>query len=451
MKSTGVLIVGGGLAGLVAADQLKRNGHDVLVLEGRKRLGGRIHTTTIAGVPVDCGATWVGSTHEAVRNLAIRLKCELVTQYNSGEGVLSLDGERKVGGLASVSPTVRKDLDRMIYAITELVDQLPAEAAWRHSQAKHFDSMTFGTWLTSKGSLPSTRKILNIFCLVHWGAPIDEISFFNALRYIKTLGGLEAMMSVEGGNEQDRIIGSAHSLVTRLAETLGSQVLVGSPVKKIYHENDGVKVVTESHTIAARYVIVTSSPEHRSTIEYQPELPEGYYGLARSWRLGALSKAFAAYERPFWRNTGLSGEAFSDDETAFLTFDVSPSAEGPGIIMVFCNWRGFDAYGIEERRQKVVDQLEHLYGKEARNLIDYTDFSWGNDSFAPGGPNPALLPETWTAFGRYLREPVGPIHWAGTETADESSGSMNGAILSGQRAAAEVDLRLQKNSKCQQG
>jgi monoamine oxidase len=86
--------------------------------------------------------------------------------------------------------------------------------------------------------------------------------------------------------------------------------------------------------------------------------------------------------------------------------------------------------------------LIHLYGEPARHAIDYTDFSWGNDSFAPGGPNPAVGPKTWTTFGPYLRQPVGRVHWAGTETADETSGTMNGAILSGQRAATEVAARL---------
>lgn len=59
-----------------------------------------------------------------------------------------------------------------------------------------------------------------------------------------------------------------------------------------------------------------------------------------------------------------------------------------------------------------------LIGDSAHRFIDYADFSWGNYSFAPGGPNPAVGPKAWTTFGRFLREPVGHVHWAGTETAD---------------------------------
>lgn len=444
-ESTDVVVIGAGLAGLTAADQLKSLGYDVIVFEGRDRVGGRIHTATIAGIPVDCGATWVGPNHTAVLDLVDRLGCELISQHHAGKGILSIDGKRRVESFGAMSLFVSFDINRILNAMTKLVDELPITLPWQHPNAEKLDSMSVATWLASKHALRGTRKFMNMFCLVQWGAPIEEVSLFNALRYIKTLGGIEAMMTVEGGNEQDRILGSAHSLVRKLADRLGPQVIVGSPVQSIYTEGEHVTVKTETQVVTARYVIVTASPEHRSTIDFYPPLPEQHYGLARSWRLGALSKAFAAFERPFWRDQGLSGQGMTDDETVFLTFDVSPSAEGPGILMAFCDGRNFDAYHVEDRRRRVIDQLVHLYGDEARDPIDYVDFSWGNDSFAPGGPNPALSPKTWTTFGRYLREPVGPIHWAGSETADDTSGSMNGAILSGQRAVDEVVARLKVN------
>ena len=63
-------------------------------------------------------------------------------------------------------------------------------------------------------------------------------------------------------------------------------------------------------------------------------------------------------------------------------------------------------------------------------------------AFAPGGPTAAVPPGSWTEFGSLLRKPVGPLHWAGTETADEWTGFMDGAVRSGQRAAAEVSATL---------
>ncbi|MBB2921272.1 flavin monoamine oxidase family protein [Cellulomonas cellasea] len=441
-RSTDVVIVGAGLAGLTAADELTRAGHDVLVVEGRDRVGGRIRMTQVAGVPVDAGATWVAPDHTAVRELASRLGCEFVPQYHQGKGLISFGGRRRVEGMTALAPWVVLDLTRVMGALQKMVDQLPVSSTWDHPRAAQLDSMSFGEWLTSKRALRDTRKFMTMITLVHWGAPPADVSLFNVMRYIKTLGGLEHMLAVEGGDQQDRVLGTTHTLVSGLAETLGSRVLLGHPVEQITTVEDRVTVRTATDSIDARYVIVTAAPSHRSTIEFAPALPQRHYGLARSWRLGALSKAFVAYDRPFWREEGLSGEAVSDDETVFLTFDVSPDADGPGILMVFCDARGFDAYDEAERRRRVVRHLVHLYGERARRHIDYTSFAWGNDDFAPGGPNPAVGPKAWTTFGRFLREPVGRVHWAGTETADETSGTMNGAILSGQRAAREVVDRL---------
>ncbi|MGQ4485014.1 flavin monoamine oxidase family protein [Streptomyces sp. SAS_281] len=441
-RSTDVVVVGAGLAGLAAADQLARAGHDVVVVEGRDRVGGRIHTVEVAGVAVDAGATWVAPHHEAVRDLARRFDCEFVPQFHQGKGVMSFGGKRKIESATAMAPWAMLDITRILNKLQRMVDDLPVSSPWEHPRAARLDSLSLGEWLTSEHALKDTRKFLTMFSLVQWGAPVSDVSLFNALRYIKNLGGIEFMLTVEGGDQQDRVLGTTHTLVSRLADTLEDRLLVDSPVERITTFDDCVSVETGTHTIDARYAIVTASPTHRSTIEFTPPLPQRHYGLARSWRLGALSKAFVAYDRPFWRDEGLSGEGMSDDETVFLTFDVSPEATGPGILMVFCDARGFDAYDSDERRHRVMRHLIHLYGEPARHAIDYTDFSWGNDSFAPGGPNPAVGPKAWTTFGPFLREPVGRVHWAGTETADETSGSMNGAILSGRRAATEVAERL---------
>jgi monoamine oxidase len=445
-RSADVVVVGAGLAGLAAADQLAQAGFDVVVVEGRDRVGGRIHTTEVAGVSVDAGATWVAPHHTAIHELLTRFGCELVPQFHQGRGIISFNGRRKVESITAMTPWAMFDVARILKVLQKMVDELPVSSPWEHPRAAEWDSMSLGEWLTAKHATKAARKFMTMFSLVQWGAPVGDVSLLHALRYVKNLGGIDFMLKVEGGDQQDRVAGTAHKLASRLADSLGHRVLVGSPVQRITTANHSVTVETGQHTIEARFAIVTASPAHRATIEFSPALPDHQYGLARTWRLGALSKAFVVYDRPFWRAEGLSGEAVSDDSTVFLTFDVSPSADGPGILMVFCDARGFDAYDEAERRRRVMKHLVHLYGGRADQAIDYTDFAWGNDAFAPGGPSPAVAPKAWTTFGQYLREPVGFVHWAGSETADETSGSMNGAVLSGQRAASEVLARLQKKT-----
>ena len=126
----------------------------------------------------------------------------------------------------------------------------------------------------------------------------------------------------------------------------------------------------------------------------------------------------------------------------FITFDVSPHADGPGILMGFVDARAFDSLPTDQRRRDTLRCFASLFGDEALNPIDYADHRWGAEDFAPGGPTAAVPPGSWTRFGPWLREPVGPIHWAGTETADQWTGFFDGAVRSGQRAAAAVSALL---------
>lgn len=162
--------------------------------------------------------------------------------------------------------------------------------------------------------------------------------------------------------------------------------------------------------------------------------------------MGALSKAFVAYETPFWRNDGLSGEAVTDTGPVFITFDVSPDG-GPGILMAFCAPGCYDGLSPATRRNLVVKQLVDLYGAQAGNPIDYVDHCWGTESSAPGGPHPAAAPNASVRYGDALTRPHGRIHWAGTETAGEWVGTMNGAILTGVRAAEQVAALLSVESE----
>ncbi len=96
-----MVIVGAGFAGLAAARDLARQGHDVLVLEGRDRVGGRSFTGSIAGLPADMGGSFVGPTQDAVLALAAELGVPTVPTFHDGKNVI-----RWRGGVRPYSGTI---------------------------------------------------------------------------------------------------------------------------------------------------------------------------------------------------------------------------------------------------------------------------------------------------------------------------------------------------------
>ncbi|WDM17617.1 flavin monoamine oxidase family protein [Streptomyces lavenduligriseus] len=441
------MVVGAGFAGLSAAERLVSTGRSVLVVEGRDRVGGRSLSGEVAGVKVDLGATWVSRRHTAVRDLASRVGCTTTDQFAQGHNVLWMAGRRRTysGTIPKVSPAALVDMARMQAAVNKLVATIDVNAAWETPGAGRLDTLSFGEWLDRKNALPGTRALMTVISKVQWGCTPGDVSLLHALRYIRSAGGLDHMLDVEGGQQQDRIVETTQEIAKRVAARLGDRVRLETPVRCIAQDDDGVTVRTDSGEIRARYAIVTASPAHRAAITFEPALSEQGEGLARTWRMGVLSKAFVAYERPFWRADGCSGEAVTDTGTVFITFDVSPAPGGPGVLMAFCDPRVFDGFSPETRRDRVVRQLADLYGPQALTPIDYVDHCWGAEPFAPGGPNPAVAPYATTSFGKALSEPHGRIHWAGSETAGEWAGTMNGAVLTGQRTAESVITLLSRD------
>ncbi|MFI5564389.1 flavin monoamine oxidase family protein [Amycolatopsis japonica] len=442
--SVDVVVVGAGFAGLTAAEQLASRGVSVRVVEGRDRVGGRSYSGEVAGVEVDLGATWVSRRHTEIRDLASRLGCTTTDQFAEGLNVLWMAGRRSTyqGTIPEISPEAIEDMVRVQTKVEELISTIDVDAAWESPDAARLDAISFGEWLDRNDAAPSTRALMTILSKVQWGCSPGDVSLLHALRYIRAAGGVSHMLDVEDGQQEQRYAETTQEIATRLAGKLGDKVVVGTPVRRITQDDNGVTVSTDSETINAEYALVTVAPAHRAGIEFQPALPDKAEGLAKTWRMGALSKAFVAYEKPFWRNSGLSGEALTDTGTVFITFDVSPGADGPGILMAFCDPRVYDNFSLEIRRDRVIRQLVDLYGPEAGTPIDYVDHCWGTEPFAPGGPNPAVPPYASGSHGSALTEPHGRVHWAGVETAGEWAGTMNGAVLTGQHAADRIAKRL---------
>ena len=440
-----VVVVGAGFAGLAAARELDKRGRDVVVLEGRDRVGGRSSTATIAGVPVDLGGTFVGPTQDAVVAMAAELGCETVPTHSRGKNLIRWRG--KVRAYRSTIPRLSilelLDVSRIQWRFDRVSRRVPVDEPWTSPIADILDSKTLDQWLRYVHASAGTRDLMTIMARVTWGCEPDAVSMLHAVRYVKAAGGLGRMLDVEGGAQQDRFPGGTQQIAVRMAEALGPRVVLDAAVRTIERHADGTLAVTSDRgTVTAKAVIVAIPPEHRKGIAFLPDLPPEYGKLAQHWPQGNLSKAYVAYETPFWRAEGCSGEALSDEGPVFITFDVSPGDDGPGVLLGFTDARTFDPLPPPDRRERALAGFAALFGDAALDPIDYLDHCWSAEEFAPGGPTAAVPPGSWTMYGPWLRKPIDGIHWAGTETADTWTGFLDGAIRSGQRAAAEVDQEL---------
>jgi monoamine oxidase len=152
-------------------------------------------------------------------------------------------------------------------------------------------------------------------------------------------------------------------------------------------------------------------------------------------------KYVATYERAFWREAGLSGEAFSDTGPTVTTFDDSSHDGTQPALVTFSDGEAARVWGRrspDERRGAVLDELARFFGPQALAPTDFVEKNWNDDPWSRGCYVGVTGPGALMSFGEALRQPCGRIHWSGTETADEWMGYLDGAIQSGERAAAEV-------------
>jgi monoamine oxidase len=447
-----VAIVGAGLAGLTAARTLRRRGRSVVVLEARDRVGGRTLNHRIAGGEVvDLGAAFVGPTQDRIKALAKAVGVREFPTYNEGQNVQLFKGVRSTypaDGLPT-DPGVVADLG-VLFSLDNLAREVGVAAPWNSPRAAELDSQTLETWMQANLTTETGKLALQAAVQPNWGAEPRDLSLLYVLFYIASAGNagnpgsLVRLISTPGGAQESRLEGGAQLIALRMAKALGRRVELGVPVRAITQKGGRVKVEADGLTVHARHAIVAVPPTLSGNIEYHPALPPKRAQLVQRMPQGSLIKCEAVYERPFWREAGLSGQAVSDTPPCRTTFDSSPRDGRPGVLLGFAG--GGDARALQgrpaaQRRQAVLGNFADYYGDQALKPRSYLEQDWSREVWTRGCPVGYTAPGVLLEYGAALRRPVGRVHWAGTETADYWAGYMDGAVRSGIRAAREVLTR----------
>ena len=454
-RSVDVVVVGGGISGLVAARKVARAGRSVLLVEARRRVGGRVLNHHLdAGGTIESGGAFVGPTQNHILRLARELDVPTFKEYVDGNSVYisSTSGRQEYQGTIPPDPLILPDAANLLTQIDTYAAEIPVDAPWAHPRAAEWDGQTLAEWIRDNAvNSEGVENLIRNWTQPGFGADPSELSFLYVLWYVacsgneRHVGTFARNSETTNAAQERRFVGGSGLIPLRLAKRLGDIVALAAPVHRIVQRDDRAVVHTARGSVRAKRVVVAAPPPMVLDIDWEPQLPRRRRELLRHLDMGQLMKCDAVYATPFWREAGLNGFGLNDSGAVRVAFDNCPRSGEPGVLLAFVGGSTWRQYGVQsraQRRRAVLEGFAAMFGDEALKPIEYVEHDWTREQWTGGGPVANYAPGTMLRFGSAIRRPHGRVHWAGTETSTYWTGYMDGAVRAGQRAAVEVLERL---------
>lgn len=442
MTSADVIVIGAGLGGLSAARGLAGLGASVLVLEARPRVGGRVQSERLQtgdphqdGAVVDLGAQFIGDAQTRVSALVDEAGLTRLPMHRDGANLYlrSVDArpQSTTGDRVPLSCLARLDAALMDWRINRQMRRLARSGPGRldHTSAASF-----------LRQLACTREAYDLVAGHFEGelcVPLDAVSPHELMMQSVAIGGRAG----EAQSAQWFLAEGTGSLARHLAGQLGPRVVLDAAVRQVDQDDRGVTVQTATAQYRGSSLIVATPPQTYAAMGLLPRLPSHQQQVIADFRAGAVVKTLLVFDRAWWREHGLSGTILSPGGLCNSSLDASHPGSGVAQLVVFATAGSagrLAASGSEQQRiARVLDWLRAVTKVRVPPPIAARSVDWNADPWSAGGYSSRRGPGGW-ATAPELFEPVGRIHFAGTETATEWRSFMEGALQSAERAVGEV-------------
>lgn len=443
-----VVIVGAGPSGLTAARELRKAGLSVAVLEARDRVGGRTWTDTINGAMLEIGGQWVSPDQTALLRLLDELGLGTYSRYREGESVyIGADGAatRYTGDSFPVQESTKAEMDRLIEILDGLAAEIGPTEPWAHSKSRELDTISFHHWLRAQSE--DEEACNNIGLFIAGGMLTKPAHAFSALQAVlmAASAGSFSNLTDEDFILDKRVVGGMQHVSERMAQELGSDVVLDSPVRTIRWSgtSDGgtVTAISDRATVTARFAVMAVPPNLYSRVSFDPPLPRRQHQMHQHQSLGLVIKVHAVYSTPFWRENGLSGTGFGAGSIVQEVYDNTNHEDPRGTLVGFISDEKADAMfelSEEDRQRAVLESIATFLGPDALTPEVYYESDWGSEEWTRGAYATSYDLGGLHRYGKDQLAPVGPIYWSCSDLAAEGYQHVDGAIRMGAITAGRI-------------
>ncbi|GAA3090634.1 flavin monoamine oxidase family protein [Streptosporangium carneum] len=421
---TRVVVVGAGLAGLAAANALASAGVEVLVLEARNRLGGRIHTTEVGGAEVDLGAAWIHAPEgnplsELAERAGVRRRPYDLGGLIAGAALVGTRGER-------VDADVRRRLLARATGFEEAVAGLIARAGSGATVADLVDAYCATDAEAARDGW--VRFLLRTVLETEWAAPAAALP-----------AALLTVPEIYAGGDHVPV-GGYRTLVRALVPD--AAIRTGAVVRAVRTDRNGVTVETaDGRAERGSHVLVTVplGVLRSGAIEFLPALPAPKARAVTTLGFGDFEKVVLRYETRYWGDD-VTGFLVRHRDTPFRAWvDATGPAGAPTLVALAGGPAGrtLASWSEEEVLGRARDLLAAVTGRKTPPL-DTAVTRWRDDPFTRGAYT-HLTVGTGPEDTEALAAPVaGRVLFAGEATSGTRFGHADGAFTSGIREAKRL-------------